>query len=130
MLIAKTARAAGVNTQTLRYYERRGLLPTPVRRGSGYREYSDDAVRLVRFIKRAQELGFTLDEVEALVRLRGVRRADRHRVRVIADRKIAEIDRKIARLKSMRAALRQLVDACHNGGPAECPIIEALSDEA
>jgi Cu(I)-responsive transcriptional regulator len=130
MLITETAREAGVNTQTLRYYERRGLLPKPARRGSGYREYSDEAVRLVRFIKRAQELGFSLDEVEELVRLRGVRRGDRHRVRAIAERKIADIDRKIAQLRSMRAALRQLVDACHRGAAAECPIIEALNEEA
>jgi len=130
MWITETAKEAGVNTQTLRYYERRGLLPKPARRGSGYREYSEDAVRLVRFIKRAQELGFSLDEIDELVRLRGVRRAERHRVRAIADRKIVEIDRKIAHLRSMRAALRHLVDACHRGGAAECPIIEALNEEA
>ena len=87
-------------------------------------------MRVVRFIKRAQELGFTLDEVEELVRLRGVQRGDRQRVRVIAERKIGEIDRKIARLKSMRMALRQLVDSCHRGGAGQCPIIEALSEEA
>jgi MerR family transcriptional regulator, mercuric resistance operon regulatory protein len=130
MLITETAREAGVNTQTLRYYERRGLLPKPPRRGSGYRDYSDEAVRLVRFIKRAQDLGFSLDEVEELVRLRGVRRAERHRVRAIAARKISDIDHKIAQLQSMRGALRQLVDACHRGGAAECPIIEALNEEA
>src|SRR5436305_7887145 len=99
MLITETAREAGVNTQTLRYYERRGLLPKPARRGSGYRDYSGEAVRLVRFIKRAQELGFSLDEVEELVGLRGVRRGERHRVRAIAERKIDDIDRKIAQLR-------------------------------
>jgi Cu(I)-responsive transcriptional regulator len=129
MLITQTAREAGVNTQTLRYYERRGLLPKPSRRGSGYREYTGDAVRLVRFIKRAQELGFSLDEVEALVRLRGVRRGDKHRVRAIAERKIADIERKIAQLQSMRAALQRLVDSCRGSGAAECPIIEALNQE-
>src|SRR5258707_9551136 len=108
MWITETAREAGVNTQTLRYYERRGLLPRPPRRESGYREYSADAVRVVRFIKRAQELGFSLDEIEALVRLRGVRRGERHRVRAIAERKIEDIDRKIAHLQSMRGALNQL----------------------
>jgi Cu(I)-responsive transcriptional regulator len=130
MWITETAREAGVNAQTLRYYERRGLLPRPPRRGSGYREYSDDAVRLVRFIKRAQDLGFSLDEVEQLVRLRGVRRNDRHRVRAIAARKIADIDRKIAQLMSMRGALHLLVQSCEGGGAAECPIIEALNGEA
>ena len=128
MWITETAREAGVNAQTLRYYERRGLLPRPPRRGSGYREYSDDAVRIVRFIKRAQELGFSLDEVDALIRLRGVRRGERHRVRAIAERKIEEIDRKIAHLQSMRGALDRLVTSCHRGGPAECPIIDALNE--
>jgi Cu(I)-responsive transcriptional regulator len=129
MLITQTAREAGVNTQTLRYYERRGLLPKPQRRGSGYREYTDNAVRLVRFIKRAQELGFSLEEVAALVRLRGVHRGERHRVRAIAERKIADIERKIAQLQSMRAALQRLVDSCRGSGAAECPIIEALNQE-
>src|SRR5471032_1112733 len=117
MWISQTAKAAGVNAQTLRYYERRGLLAKPPRRGSGYREYPADAVQIVRFIKRAQELGFSLDEVEELVRLRGVRKGERHRVRAIAERKIADIDQKIAQLQSMRDALDQLVDSCHHGGP-------------
>ena len=128
MWISQTAKQAGVNAQTLRYYERRGLLPRPPRRGSGYREYPDDAVRIVRFIKKAQELGFSLDEIEELVRLRGVRRGERHRVRAIAERKVADIDQKIAHLQSMREALTQLVDSCHHGGAAGCPIIEALDD--
>jgi Cu(I)-responsive transcriptional regulator len=127
MWVAETAREAGVNAQTLRYYERRGLLPRPPRRRSGYREYTGDAVRIVRFIKRAQELGFSLDEIGELIRLRGVRRSERHRVRAIAERKVDEIERKIAQLQSMRAALEQLVDACHRGSAAECPIIDALN---
>ena len=128
MWIGRTAKAAGVNTQTLRYYERRGLIAPPVRRGSGYREYSDDAVQVVRFIKRAQELGFSLDEIEQLIALRGVRRGERHRVRALAERKIEEIDRKIAHLRSMRHALAMLVRSCHRGTAADCPIIEALVD--
>jgi Cu(I)-responsive transcriptional regulator len=128
MWITQTARQAGVNVQTLRYYERRGLLPKPARRESGYREYAPDTVNIVRFIKRAQELGFSLDEVEQLVKLRGVRRGERHRVRAIAERKIEDIDQKIAQLRAMRAALSGLVHACHEGAAADCPIIEALSD--
>lgn len=130
MLITKAAKEAGVNSQTLRYYERRGLLPKPPRRGSGYRDYAPDAVRIVRFIKRAQELGFSLDEIEELVRLRGVRRADRHRVRALAERKMVDIDVRIAHLQSMRDALAQLVASCHGGGKAECPIIDALAAPA
>jgi Cu(I)-responsive transcriptional regulator len=130
MWIGRTAKAAGVNAQTLRYYERRGLIGRTRRGRSGYREYSDDAVAVVRFIKRAQELGFSLDEIEALIKLRGVRRADRHRVRTIAERKIADIDQKIAHLQSMRDALQTLVASCHSDGAAECPIIEALTAPA
>jgi MerR family mercuric resistance operon transcriptional regulator len=129
MWIGETAREAGVNAQTLRYYERRGLLPRAPRRGSGYREFPDDAVQIVRFIKRAQELGFSLDEVEELIRLRGVRRGQRHRVRAVAERKLADIDRKIEQLRSMRDALASLVESCHQGGAAECPIIEALNHD-
>jgi Hg(II)-responsive transcriptional regulator len=128
MWISQTAKEAGVNTQTLRYYERRGLLPKPPRRDSGYREYPDDAVRIVRFIKRAQELGFSLDEIEDLVRLRGVRRAERQRVRSIAEKKIVQIDEKVAHLQAMRQALSTLVKSCHQGGAAECPIIDALNE--
>ena len=128
MWISETAKEAGVNAQTLRYYERRGLLPRPSRRGSGYREYSPDAVRIVRFIKRAQELGFSLDEIEELVRLRGVRRSERQRVRAIAERKIEDIDRKIAQLTSMRDALAALVRSCHEGAVPDCPIIDALNE--
>jgi Cu(I)-responsive transcriptional regulator len=128
MWITQAAKEAGVNAQTLRYYERRGLLARPPRRGSGYREYPADAVRIVRFIKKAQELGFSLDEIEQLVRLRGVRRGERQRVRAIAERKIADIDRRIAHLQSMRGALSQLVESCHQGGAADCPIIDALNE--
>ena len=85
-------------------------------------------MRIVRFIKRAQELGFSLDEVEQLVRLRGVRRSERHRVRAVAEQKIDEIDRKIAHLESMRDALRTLVNSCHGAGATECPIIDALNE--
>ena len=127
MWIGRTAQAAGVNTQTLRYYERRGLIARARRGRSGYREYSRDAVDVVRFIKRAQELGFSLDEIEELIKLRGVPRRERHRVRAIAERKVSDIDRKIAQLQAMRDALVTLVASCHRGGDAECPIIEALA---
>jgi Cu(I)-responsive transcriptional regulator len=130
MWIGEAAEQAGVNVQTLRYYERRGLLPRTPRRASGYREYAPDAVRVVRFIKRAQELGFSLDEIEELLRLRRSARRDRARIRKVADERIAQIDRKIAELDRMRGALRGLVDACHDGTTLECPIIEALDTEA
>jgi Hg(II)-responsive transcriptional regulator len=128
MLISEAAGQAGVNVQTLRYYEGRGLLPRPPRRKAGYREFPADTVRVVRFIKRAQELGFSLDEVEQLLRLRSVRHGERHRVRALAEHKIADISKKMAQLRAMRRALSQLVTACHDGTSAACPIIEALND--
>ncbi len=85
-------------------------------------------MRIVRFIKRAQELGFSLDEIEDLVRLRGVRRGERQRVRSIAEKKIVQIDEKISHLQAMREALSTLVESCHHGGAAECPIIDALNE--
>lgn len=126
MRIGTAAEQAGVNVQTLRYYERRGLLPKPPRRTSGYRDFRDDAVRLVRFVKRAQDLGFTLDEVEELLRLRTDERRDRARVRAVAEQRIRQIEGKIAELREMRRALSHLVHCCHEGSTLECPIIEAL----
>ena len=128
MWISEAAEQAGVNVQTLRYYERRGLLPKPPRRGSGYREFPDETVRVVRFIKRAQDLGFTLDEVDELLRLRRNSGRNRQRIRSVAERRVREIDRKLAELERMRGALRMLIHSCHEGTALECPIIEALEE--
>jgi Hg(II)-responsive transcriptional regulator len=125
----EVAAKAGVNVQTLRYYERRGLLEEPQRRASGYREYSHDAVRLIRFIKRAQELGFTLAEVEDLLRLRGNADAPCSEVRSAAETKIGDIDHKLRQLRAMKRALEALVVSCAaEGSPRHCPILEALDD--
>ena len=126
MWISEAAEQAGVNVQTLRYYERRGLLPKPPRRSSGYREFPDQAVRIVRFIKRAQELGFSLDEVEELLRLRRHSGRNRPRIRAVAEEKIRQIEQKIGELARMKGALMTLVHSCHEGATLECPIIEAL----
>lgn len=126
MRIGAAAEQAGVNVQTLRYYERRGLLPRTPRRTSGYREFPDEAVRVVRFVKRAQDLGFTLDEIEELLRLRNDKRRDRERVRTVAARRVQDIDRKIAELQAMKKALSHLLHCCEDGSTLECPIIEAL----
>ncbi len=126
MWISEAAQQAGVNVQTLRYYERRGLLPKPPRRGSGYREFPDDAVRIVRFIKKSQELGFSLDEAQELLRLRRQSGRNRARIGAIAEEKIRQIERKIDELERIKGALTTLVHACHEGTTLECPIIEAL----
>lgn len=129
MQIGQVATNAGVNIQTMRYYERRGLIPTPRRRDSGYREYDPETIQLVRFIKRAQELGFTLKEVGELVQLRKIDSKRTSRVRALATAKLDDIQQKMDRLDAMRQALLGLVEecACEGKAPA-CPIIEALND--
>lgn len=126
MWIAEAAQAAGVNPQTLRYYERRGLLKASGRRASGYREYSDDDVRRVRFVKRAQELGLSLADVAELLKLRKSAPSRRVSVRALAAKRVADLDRRIADLQRMRDALTHLVHECHAGRQPECPILEAL----
>jgi Hg(II)-responsive transcriptional regulator len=127
--IGEVASRARVNIQTLRYYERRGLLEAPGRTGSGYREYPSETVRLIRFIKRAQELGFTLKEIEELIALRDAKGRRRSEVRTLAEGKMRDIDKKLAQLQAMRSALYSMVEscACRDGRPT-CPIIEALDD--
>jgi Hg(II)-responsive transcriptional regulator len=121
---------AGVNVQTLRYYERRGLLERPARRPSGYRDYSPDAVRAIRFIKRAQELGFPLTEIAELLRLRNDQIASCSEVRAAALAKIEDVDRKIESLRAMKRALGILASSCRTDGSArKCPILEALDRE-
>jgi len=124
--IGAIARAADVHIQTLRYYERRGILPAPRRSPSGYREYSPDAVQAIRFIKRAQDLGFTLREVQELLRLRGSRTSGRSRARAAAAAKLREVDAKIAELRTLRRALEVLLNSCGAGAGRDCPILEAL----
>lgn len=127
--IGEVAGKAGVNIQTLRYYERRGLLEAPERTASGYRAYPSETVRLVRFIKRAQDLGFTLKEIEELIALRDAKGRKRSEVRALAEAKMRDIDQKLAQLQAMRSALYTLVEscACRDGRPT-CPILEALDD--
>jgi MerR family mercuric resistance operon transcriptional regulator len=127
--IGAVAELAAVNVQTLRYYERRGLLAQPARTPSGYREYAPDTPDVVRFIKRAQELGFTLDEVQELLRLRAAPARDRARIRKIAQAKIADIDGKVARLVAVRDSIASLVECCENGEALRCSIIDALNGE-
>lgn len=121
------AQAAGVNLQTIRFYEREGLLPAPRRSASGYRQYPEDTVRIVTFIKRAQELGFTLRETKELLKLRTASPKRAATARSAAQAKLDDIDEKIRDLSAMRTALAGLVDACACSGEAvHCPILESL----
>ena len=125
--ISQVAQAARVNIQTLRYYERSGLLAAPRRSSAGYRQYPADTVRIVTFIKRAQELGFTLKEISELLRLRSVGPSRRSAVRASAEAKVQDIERRIRDLAAMRDALTGLVSTCAcDTGAVTCPILEAL----
>lgn len=126
MRISEVARQAGVNVQTLRYYERRGLLAEPDRVGAGYRRYDRDAVRTVRFVKRAQSLGFSLDEISSLLSLASGQPADCNAARAMATGQLAELDAKIASLVAMRDSIRRLIATCDASGGRECPLIEAM----
>lgn len=121
------AQRAGVNVETLRFYEKQGLLSPPPRRASGYRKYPADAVDVVRFIQRAQALGFSLKEIKELLMLREVPRATCADIVVRARKKVEEVDSKIRDLRSMKAALNRLLRDCTGAAPiTRCPIIESL----
>lgn len=128
--VGDVARRAGVNLQTVHYYERRGLLPKPPRTGANYRAYPQDTVRRVRFIKRAQELGFTLKEIKELLSLRAAPQTRCADVRNRAEVKVKDIDDKVRTLHAMRKVLITLIGQCSGRGPVtQCPILGALDSE-
>jgi Hg(II)-responsive transcriptional regulator len=131
MRIGEVAAEAAVNIQTLRYYERVGLLPKPERRPSGYRAYDRDTVRRVRFIKRSQELGFTLGEIGELLALREQSAIACERVEAQASATLVRIEDKIRDLERMRAALVEYVTICRRSETmGECPLLRALDTAA
>lgn len=123
MKIGDLARAGDVGVETVRYYQRRGLLDEPTR-GSGVRRYSSDDVRRLRFIRAAQVAGFTLEEIGELLTLDAT--ADRARARELASQRIDKLDVEIARLHAARTALTRLATDCGAGGAGPCPIIAAF----
>jgi len=127
--IGTLARRAGVSIDTVRYYEKSGLLAPQARLPSGYRRYGDLQVARLRFIRRAQQLGFTLKDVRELLGLS--RQRDVARVKRVAEKKLVEVEQRIAALERVRSGLAQLVSACPGHGKAsECPILRALGEES
>jgi MerR family mercuric resistance operon transcriptional regulator len=125
--IGEVAERGGVNLQTIRYYEREGLLPEPPRLASGYRMFPEIAVRRVRFIKRAQELGFSLAEIRDLLSLRDDAGAGARQMRERTKAKIADIEKKIRTLRAIKDALNRMTEKCSGCGPlSECPILDEL----
>lgn len=129
LTIGRVARETGVGIETLRFYEREGLIPVPARRPSGYRDYAPGIIERVRFIRRAKALGFSLREIAELLALRVDEERTCADVRQRATAKIAEIEDKRRQLERMQAALERLAARCTGAGPTgECPILEALEE--
>jgi MerR family mercuric resistance operon transcriptional regulator len=123
MTIGQLARAASVNVETVRYYQRRGLIPTPPRPMGGQRKYNDEALRRIHFVRRAQQLGFTLDEITTLIEVA----ADRRAVKEIAEEKIERLGERVAELNRMRRQLRQML-ATVSADKRGASLVERLHD--
>jgi MerR family copper efflux transcriptional regulator len=126
--IGQVARRAGVGVETVRFYEREGLLEEPPRRASGYRQYPEQVVRRLHFIKRAQKLGFSLKEISELLRVDAQTSCEEVKQRTEA--KIVEVERKMVELQRMRQALLQVASLCIGQGPgSRCPMLDALDQQ-
>lgn len=129
MTIGKVAKQAEVGIETIRFYEREGLIEEPPRRASGYRQYPGDTVDRVRFIKRAKEFGFSLKEIKELLALRIAPGTTCGQIKKQAEAKVEDIEDKIRSLQRMKRALKKLTAACSGkGSVSECPILDALED--
>lgn len=128
MTIGEASTASGVSAKMIRYYESIGLMPQAGRSSGGYRTYGDTEVHMLRFIRRARDLGFSLDDIRALLGLWRDRSRSSAAVKQIALRHIDELAVKIAELQAMRRSLQQLAQACHGDARPDCPILEDLED--
>jgi MerR family mercuric resistance operon transcriptional regulator len=130
LTIGKVAQQAGVGVETVRFYEREGLIDQPPRGASGYRHFPESVVPRVLFIKRAKELGFTLNEIKELLSLRVDPETTCADVKQRAETKIVDIEEKMRSLRRMRTALVKLTESCSGRGPVDdCPILEALDPQ-
>jgi len=129
MNIGEVASQADVPAKTIRYYESVGLIPAAARRDNGYRSYSETDLHTLRFIHRARKLGFSVAEVEDLLALWRNKRRRSAAVKAIALGKIAEIERKIAALETMKRTIRYLTAHCHGDARPDCPILDELAGD-
>jgi Hg(II)-responsive transcriptional regulator len=128
--IGQVAHQAGVGVETIRFYEREGLLEEPPRRVSGYRQYSEQVVTRLRFIKRAKLLGFSLKEISELLLLRVDSQTSCEEVKQRTQAKLVEVERKMIELQRMRHALLQVASLCTGQGPTSaCPMLDALAQQ-
>ena len=129
MNIGELARVADTKAETIRYYERIGLLPPPPRTAGNYRDYSDAHVRRLSFTRRARDLGFSIEQIRALLDLADQRERSCEAVDVIAREHLMDVKRKLADLAALRRELDSLIRQCRHGTIAECRIIEALAPD-
>lgn len=129
MNIGDAAERSGLPAKTIRYYEDIGLV-VAARRANGYRDYDEQHLHKLRFVQRARSLGFSVDECRSLLSLYEDKRRASADVKALAEGRLDDIDRKIDELRSMRAALAKLVEACHGDARPDCPIIEDLASDA
>ena len=130
MKIGDVSDKAGIGIDAIRFYERKGLIPAPARRPSGYRDYSPDVVMSLRFIRRAKDLGFSLKEIRELISFERDERATAADAKEAAERKLSDIEDKIRALQRVRRALRKVIDDCPGRGPtAGCSILRSLGRE-
>jgi len=128
--IGEIAKLSGVCVETLRFYEREGLIPKPARSQSGYRQYSETAVKQIQFIQHAKALGFSLKDIGELITLKTKPGTTCKGIRTKAQAKIDEIQQKIDALEEMKTALSPLIDQCQSGNPInECPILNVMEED-
>lgn len=130
LTIGQVAKQSGIGIETVRFYEREGLIQDPPRSASGYRLYPEEAVARIQFTRRAKELGFSLKEIKELLSLRVLPDTTCQDIKEKAERKLTDIEEKIRSLKRMKKALIQVSAACRGeGSVSDCPILEALENE-
>ncbi|MBX9680752.1 MAG: MerR family DNA-binding protein [Gemmataceae bacterium] len=130
LTIGQVAKRTGIGIETIRFYERQGLLQQPERKASGYRQYTENVLARLRFIRRAKELGFSLREIGELFAIQDDSDTTRADVKELTARKLADIEARILDLHRMRGALTKLLAACPGHGPLQgCPILDALNHE-
>ncbi|MBU0602538.1 MAG: Cu(I)-responsive transcriptional regulator [Gammaproteobacteria bacterium] len=126
--IGEAAARSGVSARMVRHYESLGLLPVPARTAGGYRQYAARDVHTLRFIRRARDLGFSMDEIAALLKLWENRERTSAEVKRIALAHIADLDRRIAEMSAMKDALGRLAACCHGDARPDCPILDGLAE--
>lgn len=128
MKIGDLSRLTQTRVETIRYYEKAGLLPEPARTSANYRAYSLNHLEQLRFIRKARALGFSLEEVRELLRLSIIDPDDCASVHIVAEAHLKAVNHKLKELRKMQVSLQQIIDSCSHGGTASCTILDSLSD--